>query len=134
MNCASKNIENFMLFSSLMICSALPGDEDEQFEEEKELIIAEIERVAQLSNFWYKLTSPSCVCSDLSFNFHALQWSSDKFSKKREKQCIEYNAFNALAGSWVYQELYALVIFVELKEKNKKSFHTHVVRELKNYV
>ncbi|CAL8991605.1 unnamed protein product [Prunus brigantina] len=27
------------------------GDEDEQFEEEKELIIAEIERVAQLSNF-----------------------------------------------------------------------------------
>lgn len=51
MNCASKNIENFMSFSSLMICSALPGDEDEQFEEEKELIIAEIERVAQLSNF-----------------------------------------------------------------------------------
>lgn len=47
---------------------------------------------------------------------------------------IEYNAFNALAGSWVYQELYALVIFVELKEKNKKSFDTHVVRELKNYV
>lgn len=31
--------------------SAGKGDEDEQFEEEKELIIAEIERVAQLSNF-----------------------------------------------------------------------------------
>lgn len=135
MNCASKNIENFTLISSLMICSALPGDEDEQFEEEKELIIAEIERVAQLSNFWYKLTSPSCVCSEILFlNFHALQWSSDKFSKKREKQCIEYNAFNALAGSWVYQEMYALVIFVELKEKNKKSFDTRVVKELKNYV
>ncbi|CAB4262867.1 unnamed protein product [Prunus armeniaca] len=31
--------------------SAGKGDEDEQFEEEKELIIAEIERVAQVSNF-----------------------------------------------------------------------------------
>ncbi|XP_008223042.1 PREDICTED: calcium-binding protein 39 [Prunus mume] len=45
----SKNHEK--LTELLENLSAGKGDEDEQFEEEKELIIAEIERVAQVSNF-----------------------------------------------------------------------------------
>lgn len=38
------------MFPCADLVSTAGGEEDEQFEEEKELIIKEIERVAQLSN------------------------------------------------------------------------------------
>lgn len=48
--CTFLGKKNLMSLSSLLIYGFLAGDEDDQFEEEKELIIKEIELVTQLPN------------------------------------------------------------------------------------